>query len=463
MNVDKRSLYLLLSITIAGLLLRFYNLGFRSLWLDEAATEALSKVSVVQIWQNMVAGEFNPPLFNILEHYMMLAFGNSEVVLRFLPAVFGVLAIPVFYYIGKEFCDENAGLVLATMCAFSPFLVWYSQEARAYTLLLLLIALATYMFIRCLKDNFKEDWILFAAVGAAAVWVHFYALIVMGSLFVYAVWHLAHTKSKKGIVKNAIPFIDSVAIWFLLCLPIFSQMGQLYAKRTASAPTYGIQGVAIVYQTLLQLSWFSELTLLVIIALFIIGVVSLKKHGIFLPLVLAIVFTFSLFASFLFPMLPRYLIFLSIFLYLGVALSYKYISKLSGVDKTKVAAVIAIFFVLSSIPFLLPYYTTDTQEDWRVITSDLAQLTSPGDIVVIVPRYIEYPVDYYYSSEKDGTILEGIMNRSELENIQVHTTWYIVTPDIFAADPSGKSLEWLKKNTITVKTYIGNVEIRKRI
>lgn len=462
MDTDKRNLYLLAAITFIGAILRGYNLGFRSLWLDEAATEALSKVSLVQIWQNMTAGEFNPPLFYVLEHYMMV-FGNSEIILRILPAIFGALAIPVFYYVGKEFKDENTGFILATMCAFSPFLIWYSQEARAYSLLLLLIALATYIFIRCLKENYKEDWILFAAVGAVSVWVHFYALIAMGSFFVYAIWHLVNTKTKKGIVKNSMGFIDAVIIWFFLCLPIFSQMGTLWAKRTASAPTYGIQGVGLVYQTLIQLSWFSELVALVILVLFAIGIFTLKKHGVFLPMVLALVFTFSLVASFMFPMLPRYLIFLSVFLYLGVAISYQYISKITKQDPEKVAVCLALLFVLASIPFFIPYYTTDTQEDWRVITSDLTQITSPGDIVVIVPRYIEYPVKYYYSAEKDETILEGVMNVGELENITVKTTWYVITPDIFAADPSGGSLNWLRQNAITVKTYNGNVAILKRI
>jgi len=460
MNVDKRSLYLLLSVTVLGLILRLYNLGFNSLWLDESATNVLSKVSIVQIWQNTAAGEFNPPLFYILEHFM-LVFGNSEIVLRILPAIFGTLAIPVFYYIGKEFKDENTGFIMSVMCAVSPFLIWYSQEARAYSLLLLLIALATYVFIRALEDNLKEDWILFAFFGAVAVWTHFYAFVAMGAFFVYAIYYLGTAKSEKGVIRNAIPFMKSVAIWFFLCLPIFSMMGTLFAKRTASSPTYGIIGIPLAIQTLLQLSWFSEIVLLTILILFTIGIFTLKNHKLFLPSILLLVLLFSINVSVLFPMLPRYLIFLSIFLYLGVAVSYQYVAKFFKCNSENITLLIAVFFILMSIPTLLPYYTQESREDWRVITSDLSELTSTGDTIVIVPKYIEYPVEYYYSAEKDGTTLAGTMTVEELENISAE--WYIVTPDISAADPSGKSLEWLKKNTITVKTYMGNVEILKRI
>lgn len=460
MNIDKRNFYLLSIITFIGAVLRGYNLGFNSLWLDEAATNVLSKVGIVQIWQNMAAGEFNPPLFYILEHFMLM-FGNSEAILRILPAIFGALAIPVFYYIGKEFKDENTGFIMAVMCAVSPFLVWYSQEARAYSLLLLLIALATYVFLRALKDNLKEDWILFAVFGAVAVWTHFYAFVAMGAFFVYAIYYLGTAKSEKGVIRNAIPFIESVIIWFFLCLPIFTMMGSLFAKRIESSPTYGIIGIPLAIQTLLQLSWFSEIVLLAILILFIVGVFTLENHKLFLPLILILVFLFSINASVLFPMLPRYLIFLSIFLYLGVASSYQYVAKFFKCSSDKIVVLVAVFFILMSIPILLPYYTQESREDWRTITSDLSELTSPGDTIVIVPRYIEYPVEYYYSAEKDGTTLTGTMTVEELENISAD--WYIVTPDISSADPSGKSLDWLKKNTITVKTYMGNVEILKRI
>src|SRR5512133_3534493 len=58
-----RYLQLLISLTLFGAILRFYNLGYNSLWLDEASTLNFAIKSLPDIWQATTAGEFNPPLF----------------------------------------------------------------------------------------------------------------------------------------------------------------------------------------------------------------------------------------------------------------------------------------------------------------------------------------------------------------------------------------------------------------
>ncbi len=125
-----RYVQILIVLTVIGIFLRFYNLGFNSLWLDEASTYSISVRSFADIWQVTANGEFNPPLFYWVEH-VMLMLGNNEVILRFIPALLGVLTIPLFYLIGKEFLDRNAGLIAAAACAVSPFQIYYSQGARA--------------------------------------------------------------------------------------------------------------------------------------------------------------------------------------------------------------------------------------------------------------------------------------------------------------------------------------------
>lgn len=122
-----RYVQILIGLTLVGALLRFYNLAGNSLWLDEAATLSFARQSLIGIWESIAGGEFNPPLFYWLEH-AMLVFGESEFVLRFLPALFGVLTIPVVYYIGTEFRDKNVGLIAAALLTFSPFHIFYSQE-----------------------------------------------------------------------------------------------------------------------------------------------------------------------------------------------------------------------------------------------------------------------------------------------------------------------------------------------
>ncbi|MFY9195685.1 MAG: glycosyltransferase family 39 protein, partial [Methanoculleus sp.] len=105
-----RYLQILIGRAVIGRLLRFYNLGWNSLWLDEASTLGFARQSFLGIWESTAGGEFNPPLFYWLEHGMLL-FGESEFVLRFLPALLGALTIPVVYLIGEEFRDRNVGII----------------------------------------------------------------------------------------------------------------------------------------------------------------------------------------------------------------------------------------------------------------------------------------------------------------------------------------------------------------
>ena len=68
-----RYLQALIGLTLVGFLLRFYNLGWNSLWLDEASTLTFARQSLIGIWESTAGGEFNPPLFYWLEHGLLLS------------------------------------------------------------------------------------------------------------------------------------------------------------------------------------------------------------------------------------------------------------------------------------------------------------------------------------------------------------------------------------------------------
>jgi len=182
-----RYMQLLLSLTLIGFFLRFYNLGNNSLWLDEASTLTIAVKSIPGIWQATTSGEFNPPLFYWIEH-VMLMFGNTEVILRFIPAFLGFLTIPLIYLVGREFVDRNVGIIAAAAFAFSPFLIYYSQEARAYSMMLFFVTFSMVFYFRALKNNNIEDWAFFGILSALAFWSHFYALVIIGAGPIFMLW-----------------------------------------------------------------------------------------------------------------------------------------------------------------------------------------------------------------------------------------------------------------------------------
>jgi 4-amino-4-deoxy-L-arabinose transferase-like glycosyltransferase len=444
-----RYLQLLISLTLVGAILRFYNLGFDSIWLDEASTLNTAVKSIPEIWQFTTAGEFNPPLFYWAEH-VMLVFGNSEVVLRFLPALLGVLTIPLIYLAGKEFMDRNVGIIAAAAFAFSPFLLFYSQEARAYSMMLFFVTFSLIFYFRALKNNKIMDWALFGILSALAFWSHFYALVIIGALILYALYEMVPKIRKSP--STAKPLVSALAIFGIICLPLILVTIDLFAKRTASAPTFGFQGLELVAGTFEQVSG-SAVAMYLLLFLFIAGIIQAflldKNKGIFLVTLTVLTFVISYFLSFRIPMQPRYLIFLAIIYFIGIALCYKPLYRWIK-SPAVVYGLIALLVVINA-PTLAGYYSGYNKEDWRGFSGQLRQLTEQGDYVVVVPGYLSQPLDYYYSNATDRTMELPAYTADDLKAIsaqkQNNTIFFVVTSDISAANPEGDATAWLEANT----------------
>jgi len=383
----------------------------------------------------------------------MLFFGHSETVLRFLPAVFGVLAILLFYCIGREFLDKNAGLVAAAGCAVSPFLIQYSQDARAYSMALVLVACATLFFLRGMHSARQADWLLFGLFSALAVWTHFYSAIAIAALVLYAL--LAWLPDLRVEISRIRMLAVGTCLAAVLCLPLaFTLLPTLIAYTAASAPAAcGVLGFAIVSGTLAQMAGSYPVLMWVMIALFAAGTMQMfvidRRKGFFLLFVTVFVFAASYLLSYHMTMIARYLIFLNIMFLLGIAVSYRILCPfLKGPGAA--CGVIALILLVGA-PSLAAYYAGPVYEDWRGFSFDLQSRTGPGDIVVAVPGYVAQPLDYYYSAKSDGTTGYGATNVSEIETIVQNrgnrTVWFVKTYDIYSADPTGRTNQWLSNHT----------------
>jgi len=446
---SSRHLQVLVGLTIAGLLLRFYNLGANSLWLDEASTLMFARQSLAGIWESTAGGEFNPPLFYWLEHAILLL-GESEFVLRFLPALLGVLTIPVVYFVGKEFKDQNVGLIAAALLAFSPFHIYYSQEARAYAPMLFFFSLALLFYVRANRSDEVRSWALFGLFSAVSFWMHFYAIVPIAVLILHAL--VTRAGAIRHDILSARNTAIAVAAFVVASLPLLIVTASLFLARTSSAPTFGMQGLDVIYQTLLQVSGFNDLIMAAFIVLFLIGVAVMWRENRNDALLLAFMMVLPLVASLILssrmPMIPRYLIYLLPVYFIGIASAYPALYALVRNKKAVYAVVVAAAVI--SVPFLATYYTTPQKNDWRGFSADLGGMTGEGDLIVVLPPYMAQPLDYYYSNTTDGTLELGANTGSDLDAIQERypgrQTFYVVTWDILAVDPTGDALNWLDKN-----------------
>jgi len=454
----------LILLIIIGSILRLYNIGFNSLWLDEASTNTFALMSIPNIWNATIGGEFNPPLFYWLEHFIIIL-QNSETTLRLIPAICGILTIPAIYYAGKEFLDHNIGIISAAAFTFSPFLISYSQEARAYSMMLFFITLSMIFYFKAMKNNTAPDWCLFGMFSALAFWTHFYAFVIFASLIIYTILNLILNQDKNfhNIKLISLPII----VFTILCSPLILMAIKLFTLRTSSTPTFGMQGLNIITETFYQISGSSEISMFLFSILFIIGIVGLlfnnKEKGSFLIITTIIVFIISFILSYKMPMVPKYLIFFNIIFFIGIASSYKILYLY--IKNPKIIYGIMALFVIISAPNLVNYYSNQSKTDWRGFSSQIQNITNDGDIIVLLPGYLYQPFDYYYSNSSDKTLELMATYQKELDQINIdyqnNTIYFIITDDLLSANPDGTSLAWIKKYTKSALTY-NNIYTFKR-
>ncbi len=164
--------------------MRVFLLDSQSLWYDEGVTAMIAQRDLVALTR-WTANDIQPPLY----YYSVAGWGRiagwSEWALRYPSAVFGVLAIPLLAVLALRLARLRAAALLAALlAAVHPLLVYYGQEARMYTLLVLLGILAAYLLART-ADRDPPGWPLWAAyvaAAAAAIYTHYFAIFLLVGL-----------------------------------------------------------------------------------------------------------------------------------------------------------------------------------------------------------------------------------------------------------------------------------------
>lgn len=188
------------AISVAAAILRFGTLDVQGFWADEAVTVGLLDPGFADLMEEIPRSESTPPLYYALAWLWTQAFGSGEVGLRSLSALCGTAAVPVAWIAARELASSRVALWVAGLAAVSPFLVWYSQEARAYALLMLLGALSVWLFARLLTAPRARDAALWALVCALALATHYFAIFLVGA---QALWLLARAPRRLALAAVA--------------------------------------------------------------------------------------------------------------------------------------------------------------------------------------------------------------------------------------------------------------------
>ena len=144
----------LAAATALGGVLRFYKLGEWSFWIDEVITlRQAEPLDVLDVFQQ--------PAYRALTGSALDLFGVSEWSARMVPALVGVITIPVLYFIARRIFDDRVAMISSFLLAIAPWHIYWSQNARFYTILLLLYTLALF----ALYIGMEEDRPAYLVIG----------------------------------------------------------------------------------------------------------------------------------------------------------------------------------------------------------------------------------------------------------------------------------------------------------
>jgi mannosyltransferase len=189
------STLMLWGIVALGAALRLIALGAKSFWLDEIASVVIARMPGNSFWHWLWTEEGNMALYYVmLRPWLGIHLGESTV--RLLSVLPGIASLPIMYLLGKRLFGRSVGLLAALFLALSTCSVVYSQEARAYSWLLLGVITSTWLFARLIaRPSYVLAFAYALAVGVT-FYFHYFGLLVP----------LAHAVSLVALPKERRPW-----------------------------------------------------------------------------------------------------------------------------------------------------------------------------------------------------------------------------------------------------------------
>jgi len=188
MKLGQNKSTIIFLVVFLGLLLRIHQLGDESLWLDEGAGVRMARLSPTEIIDE-VGVKYHPPLYFLLLHGWIGLGGDSEFSVRLLSALIGTISIFLVYRVGRLIFNRASGTLAALLLCLSQFHIFYSQETRMYSLLLLLTLASMYYFIRLIRgENSISDKVCYLIFSVLLLYTHNVGIFIIAAqnLFIFS-------------------------------------------------------------------------------------------------------------------------------------------------------------------------------------------------------------------------------------------------------------------------------------
>ncbi len=371
-----------------GLLFRLWGLNAQDIWLDESLSIYHSQHPLHYIF---TLKDPTPPLYLGLLHFWVALGGTDAWWARLFSAIFGGLGIFLMYLLSAKVFGRAVGLGAAFLISISPLFVYYSQEARVYSLLFALVLCSMYCYLK-LREELSWKWgAAYVIITALMLYSHFYAL------FIVIAQNVDFIMGRRGTNADAKRWIMIQAAIMLLFLPWLFSLPSIIAEGDHGWIPYPsfLDIPFMFYMFFGGVSFsFSGLALtLAMVACALRGWVASSKKvrqftaawmltPIILPLLFSLFFTPIFFA--------RYALIASLPLFMLAAYAVANLPK-----KRKISAFILL--TLLSMAAVWSQQHTITKEPWEDIAAQAHKFDDENATISIFKWYDIYPFSYYYS------------------------------------------------------------------
>jgi len=220
----------LAAITLLAVVLRLYKLGEWSFWRDELATinRAIGHFNI----ETIINQWWRPPFSVILTGGFLDIFGINEWTARLPSVLIGTLSIIIIYFVTRRLSNGWVSILVATLLTFSTWHIFWSQNARFYTSLMLFYFLASVAFYLFIERGHLKYLIMFGVFLFIAISERLIAFLIIPVLIIYlfSLFVLPWLKPVGFNLRNLMLLvIPGVAVVFL----------ELYSLLTTSTTRLG--------------------------------------------------------------------------------------------------------------------------------------------------------------------------------------------------------------------------------
>jgi mannosyltransferase len=209
--------------------LRFLFLIRKPFWFDEAFSAEIARLPWHGFLRLLWWREANMSLYYVLLRGW-LHFGSSPFFIRSFSVVTSLATLPAIYWLGCKLFDRRVGLIAVALLSCNAYHIRYAQEARSYSLFVLLATLSSAFFVACVRQPDRRNLRGYALTSVLAVYAHFYALLLIGAHWL----SVQGWKGERGSMSTAANSSAMRRAWIrigIAVLPVLAFVGKTGAGQ----------------------------------------------------------------------------------------------------------------------------------------------------------------------------------------------------------------------------------------